>query len=153
MKALLMSGPAGSGKSTWAKEYIKNNLNTIIISSDEIRYELFKSYWLTKDEEKQIIPEMLRRVQLAASQGIDVIIDVAVCKNKSRTKWYNRLRQYYKNILLVIIDVPLEISLKQNEERDRHVPEKVIRDMYDMFDEPDDNIKKLFSEIKYIKNY
>ena len=43
-KFIMMVGLPGSGKSTWAKEYAKTSENeTVILSSDAIREELFRS--------------------------------------------------------------------------------------------------------------
>lgn len=150
MKAILMSGPAGSGKSTWAEKYKKVNNNTIIISSDVVRYDLFKSYTLTREQEKQVVPTMIKQMQEAAKQGLDIIVDVAICKNKSRIKWYNKIRPYYKDIELVVINTSLEKCIKQNKKRNRHVPEEVIKEMYSMLEEPDEEVKKLFKSITYV---
>lgn len=43
-KFIMMVGLPGSGKSTWAKEYVKTSENeTVILSSDAVREELFGS--------------------------------------------------------------------------------------------------------------
>ena len=39
-KLIIMSGPAGSGKSTWANLYAFNNPNTLVLSTDELRLEI-----------------------------------------------------------------------------------------------------------------
>lgn len=152
MRAILMSGPAGSGKSTWArKKAIESQTDGgrvyHVISSDETRFEMFGKYWLDPADEKKIVPAMMEKVKLAQLGGFNVIIDVAICKNKARKRWYNRLRQYCDEIDLVIIDVPVEKTLEQNRSRDRHVPEDVIRQMYGFLEEPDEEMKKLFKNI------
>lgn len=146
MKAILMSGIAGSGKSTWAKKYADEHINTVVISTDDIRYELFKSYKLDKTQEKMVQKTMMERVANCAKQGLDIIIDIAIVKNNSRLKWYNKLRAYYRWIELVYLDIPLNVCLENNQKRDRHVPEYVIKfmdgikeevfipDIYDKFD-------------------
>jgi predicted kinase len=40
MEVIVTIGISGSGKSTWSKEFIRNNKNTIIICPDDIRIEL-----------------------------------------------------------------------------------------------------------------
>lgn len=151
MKAILMSGIAGSGKSTWANHYIQNNQNTVVISTDALRYELFKSYVLDRDQEKIVQKTIMERVEKVARQGLDVIIDIAVVKNKNRVKWYNKLRPYYKNIELVYFDIPLETCLINNQNRDRHVPEHVIKFMNGIKQDPDEQVYKLFNNVTVVK--
>lgn len=148
-----MSGPAGSGKSTWAKQKQANSDSYYhIISSDEIRYELLGSYWLPVSEEKKVIPEMIKRARMFLLEGFGVIIDVAVCKNKSRIKWFNRLKSCgFDDVELVIIDTPVERCLAQNAQRDRKVPEDVIRQMCSLLEEPTEEMEKMFSKITIIK--
>lgn len=152
-----MSGPAGSGKSTWAENkqlesQASGNLPYHIVSSDRIRFEKFGAYKISAQEEKQVIPAMMEEIRTYSAGGFSVIVDVAICKNKARKKWYNRLRQYYDEIDLVIIDVPIEKALEQNRKRDRHVPEDVIRQMYGFLEEPDEEMKRLFKNIVKVYN-
>ena len=146
-KAIMLSGIAGSGKSTWAAEYVKTHPNTAILSTDDTRYTLFNTFEPTEGSQKKVIRDMMDKVAQYSAQNISVIIDTAVVVNKNRIKWYNRLRQYYKEIDLVIIDTPLEICLEQNKMRDRHVPEYVIKEMHAMKQEPDEFVKTLFTKI------
>ena len=152
-KATLLSGIAGSGKSTWAEYYVKNNINTVIISTDAIRYELFKSYQLDRDQEKIVQRTIMDRVADCAKQGLDIIIDIAVVKNKNRIKWFNKLRPYFKQIELVYLDIPLSVCLENNKNRDRHVPEYVIKFMDSIRELPNEEVNKLFTKITIIKDY
>lgn len=148
MKAILMSGPAGTGKSTWAKnKQLSSTEEYRIISSDETRFELFNKYWLDPEDERKIIPTMMNKVRQAYIDNVNIIIDVAVCKNKSRRKWANRINQYYKDIDLVIINTSIETALAQNKQRDRQVPEDTIKQMFSFIEEPDELTKKLFTNI------
>lgn len=151
-----MSGPAGSGKSTWAEKkraesQASGNLPYHIVSSDRIRFEKFGAYKISAQEEKQVIPTMMDEIRLYSAGGFSVIVDVAICKNKARKKWFNRLRQYYDEIDLVILDVPIEKALAQNQTRDRHVPEEIIRQMYGFLEEPDEEMKKMFRRIMKVQ--
>lgn len=134
-KLIIMSGVAGSGKSTWANNYAQNNANTLILSTDEIRQKLFNTQYPDRESEKIIRQTILNKAREAASQGINVIVDSAVVKNKSIMRWYRQLAPYFKVRELVIIDTPLEKCLEQNNQRDRHVPESVIKEMFS-FKEP-----------------
>lgn len=153
MKAILTSGIAGSGKSTWAKHYCDTHPNTIIISTDALRYELFNNYVLDSAQEKIVQRTIMERVEEAAKQGLDIILDIAVVNNKNRLKWYQKLRQYYRIIDLVIFDIPLETCLSNNRNRDRHVPEHVIKFMNNIKQEPDSEVVSTFNSVTKISDY
>ena len=153
MKAILLSGIAGAGKSTWANWYASNNVNTAVISTDAIRYELFKAYVLDKSQEKVVQKTIMERVRKYAEQGVDVIIDIAVVKNKNRLKWYSKLRPYYKTVELVYIDTALDICLENNLKRDRNVPEHVIKFMDGIKEEPNEEVYTTFNKVSVIRKY
>lgn len=152
LKAILLSGIAGAGKSTWALNYVKEHDNVAILSTDEVRFSMYGTYTPTEDSQKKVIREIMQRASEYANLGISVIVDTAVVVNRNRIKWYNRLRSFYKNIELVIIDTPLETCIEQNNKRTRHVPEKVINQMQSIKEEPSEEVKKLFSKITVVKH-
>lgn len=129
-KLIIMSGPAGSGKSTWAEKYAKENNNVLILSTDFLRLSLFHTQYPNRKSENIIRKNIVEKAIEASNQNVSVIIDSAVVKNKSILKWWRKLNQYFDESELVIINTPLEICLKQNQSRDRHVPEEVIKEMY-----------------------
>lgn len=151
-KLIVMSGPAGSGKSTWAENYAKENLNTLILSTDNLRLELFHTQYPDGKSEKIIRNTIIQRAIDASKQNVNVIVDSAVVKNKSILKWYRQLHQYFSETELVIIDTPLEMCLKQNQMRERHVPEEVIKEMYSFKEPLNDEILNSFNNINIINN-
>lgn len=151
-KLIIMSGPAGSGKSTWANKYVEENINTLILSTDVLRLELFHTQYPDSKSEKVIRNIIIQKAIEASNQNIDVIIDSAVVKNKSILKWWRKLHQYFSQSELVIIDTPLETCLKQNQMRDRHVPEEVIKEMYSYKEPLNKEIIDSFNSITIINN-
>lgn len=134
-KLIILSGPAGSGKSTWANNYKKENSNTVIVSSDETRKSIYNTYDPKYCSDKVVKANMLSQAIEASKQSKDVILDSAVVKNKNILKWIRKLKDYFSEIGLVILDTPLETCLKQNLQRERVVPEEIIKEMYS-FKEP-----------------
>lgn len=134
-KLIILSGPAGSGKSTWANNYKKENSNTVIVSSDETRKSIYNTYDPKYCSDKVVKANMLSQAIEASKQSKDVILDSAVVKNKNILKWIRKLKDYFSEIGLVILDTPLETCLKQNLQRERVVPEEIIKQMYS-FKEP-----------------
>jgi predicted kinase len=142
-----MSGPAGSGKSTWAQNYAKENFNVLILSTDELRQLLFHTQYPNRKSENIIRKTIIEKSIEAASHNVNVILDSAVVKNKNIMKWWRKLSQYFNETELVVINTPLEICLQQNQMRDRHVPEDVIREMYSFKEPLSEEIKNSFTNI------
>lgn len=153
-KLIVLSGVAGVGKSTWAAKYATEHPNTIIVSTDALRYELFGMYVLPRDKEKIVQKTLAQRVIEASKLNVTVIIDSACVKNKSILRLVNRFGQYFDNKELVVIDGSLEKCLRQNNQRDRHVPEEVIKEMFgyrqNIFN--DSQIMSVFNNVTVVDN-
>ena len=156
MKQLIvMSAVPGAGKSTWAKRYKKEHPNTIIISSDEIRYELTGSY---QDFSKQKEVWQLFEDRLIAygnsNKDITVILDAVIDLNVLREK-YARLGSNYDKKTLVVIYKPFEIVQNTNKERaeDKWVPDDVLNMLYHKFEMPTKEVIDLYDEYIYIDKY
>lgn len=147
-KLIVLSGIPGAGKSTWATDYASKHNNTIVLSTDALRFELFGNYLINQDNEKIMRSTLLDRARAAAKQNIDVVLDSAVVKNKGRMRWINQLADAgftYKE--LIIFEAPFDICLERNRLRDRHVPEDVMKQMYDWKEEPSDEVVQAFDNI------
>lgn len=69
-------GIPGSGKTTWAKEQVRTKPNTVIVSRDEIRAQLFGSlrdYKITNAREHMITTAEFGLAQIAIDAGNNVI--------------------------------------------------------------------------------
>jgi len=147
MKTLiLMTAVPGAGKSTWAREFQANNPNTFIISSDEIRQELL-GHVQNFTNENLVWSTFRNRIKEYAEQyeQVNVILDAVNYSNGGRLSYYEKSLMYDKHIL-VYVKRPLEVLLEQNKRRtsDRWVPDNVIEDFYNKFEEPNDEVKQKF---------
>ena len=156
MKQLIvMSAVPGAGKSTWAKRYKNEHPNTIIISSDEIRFELTGSYQdFSKQKEVWHLFED-RLIQYGNSnKDITVILDAVIDLNVLREK-YARLGSSYDKKTLVVIYKPFEMVQNTNKERaeDKWVPDDVLNMLYHKFEMPTKEVIDLYDEYIYIDKY
>jgi len=79
-KLLLPIGMIGSGKSTWARQYIKENPNTMIVGGDEIRFMLHGGEYLHDEAEQQVVLTILLDAAARLLEyGYDVILDECYC--------------------------------------------------------------------------
>lgn len=150
-KLILMSGVAGSGKSTYADRYAREHDNFIIISTDDTRYELYQKYVLSRKEEDIVQKTIRDRIIEASKENKNVIFDSAIVKNKSKIKLYNKYKEYFDEISLIILDTSLKECLNRNSKRTRKVPEEVIREMYSYREDITEEMRNMFKEIIVVK--
>lgn len=134
-RLLLLIGLPGSGKSTLATLLLKSNFDRLLISTDAIREQLFgneaiQGPWLLVQAELQ---RQLRQAALQIVQGCtqDTIFDATNVVRRHRRQAIALSRNCgFNHITGLWLDVPLEVCLKRNLKRDRHVPEAVIQRMH-----------------------
>ena len=91
---ILLCGISASGKTTWAKEYLKNNPNSIIVSRDILREKYF-----TNNGIKRILPFQLE--ERITSVERKLVLKNALL-NKDIIIDDTNLRQKYLNSCLYI---------------------------------------------------
>lgn len=149
MKTLiLLSGVAGTGKSSFAKEKLAN---AKIISSDEIRYCLTSSYHVLLKDMNVVYDEMIEETNklFAENKDIEVVLDSTFLDDSRRNYFLSRIKGQDKTIL-IMLKTPLEEIIRRNENRkeDKVVPIEVIKDMYSRFSYPSSENARLYDEIK-----
>ena len=139
-KLLVLSGVPGSGKSTWAKEFIANE-NAVIVSRDAIRFSLVPENADYFSRENEVIACFYTQINdsLASGQYDYVIADATHNTIKARNQLLDNLMiPEGVEIILVNFYVPIERAIEQNKMRTGRacVPESVIRNMYRQRERP-----------------
>lgn len=131
---VMMVGLSASGKSTIAHKLAKEN-NYIIFSSDKLREELYGDI-NDQTHNHELFVELHRRIKTALKDGNNVIYDACNLSSKRRIAFLQELKHIpcWKNCIMVA--TPYEQCVKNNMNRDRHVPDYVIERMYKSFDTP-----------------
>lgn len=149
---ILLSAIPGSGKSTWARKFQKDHPNTHIISSDEIRKEIFGAVNCFKDEQL-IWKTYLDRINSFAETEKDVyvIADATNLQNAYRKYYFDSTPGFDKHIL-VLFDIPYEICCIQNKMRssDRVVPESAMERLRKEMEAPSEEILALFDDVIHV---
>lgn len=124
-----MVGLPASGKST----FTNNHKECVIVSTDEIRTELFGSAEEQKDSNK-VFTIAFNRIRKAIDDNKDVIFDATNVTKKNRK---NVLRRF-KNVehVAVFLNINKEICKERNSKRERKVPEFVIDRMAEKLEIP-----------------
>ena len=129
---IMMIGLPGSGKSTLAKEIAKN-INGQVISSDEIRKEIFGDENI-QDSPEKIFAEMLKKSKALLTSGTNVVYDATNITRKHRKHTLSQLPECVKTAQIVF--AKYETCIYQDSQRARNVGESVIKRMLLNFQAP-----------------
>ena len=144
-KIIMLKGLIGSGKSTWAKEYLKKHAEAIRVNKDDIREMLFGPDGWTKNREKLVIEIRNKMIIAGLKQDKTVIVDdtnfhpdheAAIMGIFKDFCVVNDIPMCNDNFQIKTFNVPLEICIERDSKREKPVGEKVIRDMYDKYLRP-----------------
>lgn len=149
---ILLSAAPAAGKSTWAKNYAKNNDNVYIVSSDEIRKEITGSFQIFT-QESQVWATFNERIHEFAKrhEKVTVIAD-AVNDSNSLRKMYAEATQYFDKQILVFFDKPYEVLVEQNHMRnpDKWVIIEALERIFKRLEKPSEEVIRLYDEYIYI---
>ena len=137
----VMCGPAGSGKSTWAKKNLVSE-NTVYISRDEVRMSLITDQDHYFSKERAVFKEFIDRIQHAVNDcEKNVVVDATHLDKHSRRKLTNALDDALANpweIIYVVMETSYEECCRRNSNRTgrANVPNDVIWEMYEKMTYP-----------------
>ncbi len=128
-KAYMMVGAPGSGKSTYIANVLKpQHSDLVIVSGDDIRAELYGDADI-QGNYAQIQDRMLEILE--ENVGKTVVLDGTHYRASYRREALTMLAMFgYSDVTAVVIDRPLKDCFRQNLQRDRHVPTRVIEKMH-----------------------
>lgn len=144
-------GIPASGKSTWSKEFVRNNKSYIRVNRDDMRLML-QSAQMMENKDESILTDIINHsIVKFLSAKRNVIIDNTNLKERYLVDFINLCKDYTTNIEFRFFDVPLKTALERNANREGKVPNDVIERMHkdylfllDTFDFS--NIKKYYIE-------
>jgi predicted kinase len=125
----ILIGCPSSGKSSLAATIQENYPDYQIVSTDKIREQLFGDETI-QGNWSEIEPEVFRQIQDHITAGYPVIYDATNAKRPRRMRLLQHLSQYQGvNWLGWYFTTPLGTCLQWNQNRERQVPEEVIKRM------------------------
>lgn len=133
-KLILLVGIPGSGKTTYAKNYIERNPNTIHLSSDATRKELYGDE-NTQGNPVEVFSLMQKRAIDSLNYGQNVIYDAINITRKDRANIINVCPKF-AIIECHIVWAPIEVCIKRDTARERTVGKEVIDRMLKRFQAP-----------------
>lgn len=131
-KILILIGIPASGKTTWAKDFVKKNEKWVRVSRDDFRFMLKDLGKLDHKTEELISENMDNVIENALYLGYNVVIDNTHVKKTHINEVIERFR-YQADIDYQVFDISLEKALERDKNRDKEVGEEVIRRMYNNY--------------------
>lgn len=133
-KLILLVGIPGSGKTHYAKQYVEQHSNTIHLSSDEIRAELWGDPSI-QGNPNDVFSLMQKRAIEALNNWQNVVYDATNVTRKDRAPIINACPKFTK-IECHIIWAPIETCIERDVARERSVGKEVIDRMLKRFQAP-----------------
>jgi predicted kinase len=131
-------GLPGSGKSTYAKNFIKGK-DIEYLSSDELRAVFGKS-----EEDQTVTPlvfgHIKRKVDEFLKDGKNVLVDATSVNRRERTDYINAAKKYGAKVVALVFKMDRAGLIARNQKRGseggRVVPDWVIDKMLAKYEEP-----------------
>lgn len=136
-KLILCRGIQGSGKTTWAKQWVlEDPEHRVRFSNDDIRNMLGK-YWVPSRE--NLVSDIKKDFMVSAMEfGYDIVIDNMNLNPKEV--------EYYENLVDSVLGyaicysleykdffIPLEVCIERDSKRENPIGEEVIRKTYERY--------------------
>jgi len=132
---IMLVGIPGSGKSTWADRFQTVHPDYCLVSTDQIRAQLFghealQGGWHLVWQQVQAQWQMgIESIHQGARTG--VIYDATNARRRYRRHAIATARMMgFNTLTLVWFDLPLGVCLRRNQQRSRRVPPQVIVKMH-----------------------
>ena len=128
----MLKGLIASGKTTFAKQYIKDNPNTKRINKDDLRAMIDNSLW-SKKNEKMILKIRNMITEKFLEEGYDVIIDDTNLHSSHKNTMWKIAAKYEATVEVKEFNVSVEECIRRDAKRENPVGKKVIMRMAKQF--------------------
>ena len=130
-KILVLYGPPAAGKSFYARDFVKDKTDWVIVNRDSLR-EGRGEYWIPSQEDYISDLEEFS-IKAAIKRGLNVIIDATNFNPKTREKWVRLAAETKSLIEFKEFYVPFKVAVERDKNRERSVGEKVIKRFYQKY--------------------
>lgn len=133
--AIITVGCPASGKTTWARQFMKQNKDYLYVNRDDIRFSLaqadtWKQYKFDREFEDMVTAIQNLTCQLARRKGRNVIICDTNLNEKVRNQWIETLECLNYKVEIKEFPCSLPELWRRDAERQNGVGKEVIYDMY-----------------------
>ncbi len=126
----LMCGLPGSGKDYWIDRY---RSEVEVVALDQVRKELDID---PAGNQGAVAQRAKEKCKTLLRGGVPFVFNATNTALSTRRRWINLFADYRARIEIVYVEPPMETILKQNRERQKQVPEQVIRRLASRIEPP-----------------
>lgn len=136
---ILTRGLPASGKTTWTKDVAMRNPNSVRVSRDDIRSQLYPGADYQDIDEDLITEVETATARAALRNGKTVIVDAMHLQQR----YINRWQRLGYPVEIIEFHAPLEVLLNRNGDREKKVPASFIHSTYNKFTNKDGSLRKV----------
>lgn len=125
---LVLKGPPGAGKTSWAKNYVKGKKDWLRVNRDELR-RMSGDYWMPHREQVITIAE-ITMIEEGLRRGFNIIIDDTNLNPKTMEKWNEIASKFSCKLKVKEFIVPYKEALERDKNREFPVGDDTIRIFY-----------------------
>ena len=140
-KAIILAGGPGSGKSYVAKKLGLKSLGLVVVNSDSFFELLMKKKGLSlkmpeNETEERDAARMAakgltdKRYKSLINARMGIIVDSTSGDQGKTFKIWRELTEVGYDVKCIFIQTDLDVALQRNNERDRSIPEKIVKDSH-----------------------
>lgn len=130
-KVIILRGLPASGKSTWAKEFVRNNDGWIVVNKDQLRDMLHDGVFKGGVTEKVVLSTRDAIIRDALKNDINVIVDDTNFK-AFHIKSIKKLAEGH-DVEVKDFEADVYTCIQRDSNREKFVGENFIREMYSKF--------------------
>ena len=150
-KLYILIGIPGSGKTYYAEHFLMD-VNTIIVSTDEIRKETFGTYSFSISTNNLIINTAKQRIEKGLAENQNIIFDATNINKRNRNSIIKIGKKYNATVIAIVFKTSLSLCIYRNRQRtlERRVPEDKLILMAD-FNSNIDKSEEGFDSVVYLE--
>lgn len=132
LKILILIGIPASGKSTWAKDYVRRNPDWIRVNRDDFRLML-KDEQLCENKIEDMITGLVKHtIEKSLSKRLNVLVDNTNLKQRYIGEIVDAFK-YQADIDYRVFDISLDEAIERDNARSTKVGEVVIKRMHQSY--------------------
>ncbi len=135
-KIILLIAISGSGKSTFAQEYLAKYPNTILLCPDVMRGAISGDEG-NQSYNKVVFDVLDNMTEYFMRLGKDILVDATNYNVKNRRSWITAARRNHYEVIGLTLEATLAECLVRNQGRERKVENWVIEKQFDGYQKPE----------------
>lgn len=123
-------GCPASGKTTWARQYVRDYTNTAIVCRDDIRL----AYGLESGDDEKLVTRVHRsQIEAALLDGMDVVVADTNLNEGFRKKLIKFAHEHGADVILRFFPIDLDTAIRRDALRDNTVGPTIVKRFHDMY--------------------